>query len=71
MLSDSSSSTVSLIKSSFISSLRLKHLIILVEYPLFISKMKTPVVVDARGIIDLHIATKAGLIFRGIGRGKI
>ena len=35
------------------------------------SKMKTPIVVDSRGIIDNHAAKKAGLIFRGLGRGKI
>ena len=33
------------------------------------SKMKTPIVIDSRGIIDKHAATKSGLIFRGIGRG--
>ena len=35
------------------------------------SKMNTPIVVDSRGIIDNHAAKKAGLIFRGLGRGKI
>ena len=35
------------------------------------SKLKTPIVVDSRGIIDNHAAKKAGLIFRGLGRGKI
>ena len=35
------------------------------------SKMKTPIVIDSRGIIDNHAAKKAGLIFRGLGRGKI
>jgi len=34
----------------------------------FSSKMKNPVVVDSRGVIDPHSARKAGLIFRGIGR---
>lgn len=33
------------------------------------SKMRTPIVVDTRGLIDLHTAKKAGLIFRGLGRG--
>lgn len=33
------------------------------------SKSKSVVVVDTRGIIDLHAAKKAGLIIRGIGRG--
>ena len=37
----------------------------------FASKMKTPVIVDARGIVDIHAAKKAGLIFRGIGRGGV
>jgi len=37
----------------------------------FISKMKSPIIVDTRGIIDIHAAKKAGLIFRGLGRGKI
>lgn len=35
------------------------------------SKMRTPIVIDSRGIIDIHAAKKAGLIFRGLGRGKI
>jgi nucleotide sugar dehydrogenase len=35
------------------------------------SKLKTPVVVDGRSIIDIHAARKAGLIFRGIGRGGV
>lgn len=40
--------------------------------PIFLaSKMKTPIVIDARGIIDNHAAKKAGLIFRGLGRGRI
>ena len=42
-----------------------------IDPTLFVSKMKTPIVVDARGIIDSHTAKKSGLIFRGIGRGKI
>lgn len=33
------------------------------------SKSKSLVVVDTRGIIDIHAAKKAGLIIRGIGRG--
>lgn len=37
----------------------------------FISKMKSPIIVDTRGIIDIHAAKKAGLVFRGLGRGKI
>lgn len=34
-------------------------------------KMRTPIVVDSRGIMDQHAAKKAGLIFRGLGRGKL
>jgi nucleotide sugar dehydrogenase len=41
------------------------------EPTFLLSKMKTPIVVDSRGIIDNHAAKKAGLIFRGLGRGKI
>ncbi|WKT58341.1 UDP binding domain-containing protein [Candidatus Nitrosotenuis chungbukensis] len=42
-----------------------------IDPTLLVSKMKTPVVVDTRGVIDMRSAKKAGLIFRGIGRGKI
>jgi nucleotide sugar dehydrogenase len=35
------------------------------------SKMKSPILIDTRGVIDIHTAKKAGLIFRGLGRGKI
>lgn len=35
------------------------------------AKMKTPIVVDSRGVMDQHAAKKANLIFRGLGRGKI
>ena len=35
------------------------------------SKTKNLVVVDSRGIIDQFVAKKAGIVFRGIGRGKI
>ncbi len=41
------------------------------EPTFLVSKMKTPIVVDSRGVIDNHAAKKAGLIFRGLGRGKI
>ena len=34
------------------------------------AKMRTPVLVDARGIIDTHLAEEAGLVFRGLGRGR-
>ena len=42
-----------------------------IEPTLFAAKLKTPVLVDARGIVDVHAAKKAGLIFRGIGRGGV
>jgi nucleotide sugar dehydrogenase len=35
------------------------------------SKLKSGIIVDSRGTIDQHAAKKAGLIYRGIGRGKI
>lgn len=39
--------------------------------PTFLStKMRTPIVVDSRGLFDHHSARKARLIFRGLGRGK-
>jgi len=41
------------------------------EPTFLVSKMKTPIVVDSRGVIDNYAAKKAGLIFRGLGRGKI
>lgn len=34
----------------------------------YASKMKTPIVIDSRGIIETDSAKKAGLIFRGLGR---
>lgn len=39
------------------------------EPSIFVTKMKTPVIVDTRGVIDIHSARKAGIIYRGIGRG--
>ncbi len=40
--------------------------------PTFLStKMRTPIVIDSRGVMDQHAAKKANLIFRGLGRGKI
>ena len=40
--------------------------------PIFLkSKMKNPIVIDSKNIIDQHLAKKAGLIYRGIGRGKL
>ena len=39
--------------------------------PAFLApRMKTPIVVDARGVMDPYLSNKAGLIFRGLGRGK-
>ena len=40
--------------------------------PVFLkNKMKHPVVIDSKNIIDQQLAKKAGLIYRGIGRGKL
>ena len=39
--------------------------------PSFLSnKMRTPIVVDSRGVIEQKSAKKAGLIFRGLGKGE-
>jgi len=38
---------------------------------LFVEEMASPVIVDTRGMIDVHAAKKAGIIFRGIGRGGL
>ena len=35
------------------------------------SKMKTPIVIDSKCILNQYDAKKAGLVYRGIGRGKI
>lgn len=35
------------------------------------SKLRTPIVIDSRGVVDQYSAKKANLIFRGLGRGKI
>ena len=32
------------------------------------TKMKTPILIDSRGIIDIYSANDAGLVFRGLGR---
>ena len=32
------------------------------------TKMKTPILIDSRGIIDISSANSAGLVFRGLGR---
>ena len=37
----------------------------------FSSKMRTPILIDTRGIINTQDIEKTGLIFRGLGRGKI
>ena len=37
----------------------------------FSSKMKSPILVDTRGIMDISAVKKSGLVFRGLGRGKI
>jgi nucleotide sugar dehydrogenase len=34
------------------------------------NRMRTPLVVDSRGIIDQKTAKKAGLIFKGLGKGE-
>ena len=39
--------------------------------PSIFSQMKSPILVDTRGIIDMISAKKIGLVFRGIGRGNI
>lgn len=40
--------------------------------PTFLStKMRTPILIDSRGVVDQHAAKKANLVFRGLGRGKI
>ena len=39
--------------------------------PAFLApRMKTPIVIDTRGVMDPYLSKKAGLIFRGLGRGK-
>ena len=40
-----------------------------VDPTFFASKSRPLVFVDTRGIIDMRVAKKAGLIIRGIGRG--
>lgn len=41
------------------------------EPTFLVAKMRTPIVIDSRGVIDPHAAKKAGLIFRGLGRGRV
>ena len=35
------------------------------------TRMKTPILIDSRGVVNQYAAKTAGLIFRGLGRGKI
>lgn len=42
-----------------------------IDLSLLASKMKTRIVVDSRGLIDPLAARKVGLIYRGIGRGRV
>jgi len=42
-----------------------------IDPTLFVERMASPVIVDTRGMIDVHVAKKAGIIFRGIGRGGV
>jgi len=40
--------------------------------PIFLkSKMKTPIVIDSKCIIEQQASKNAGLVYRGLGRGKI
>ena len=40
--------------------------------PIFLkSKMKNPIVIDSKNILDQKLAKNVGLIYRGIGRGKL
>jgi nucleotide sugar dehydrogenase len=36
--------------------------------PKIFTKMKTPILIDSRGIIDISSANNVGLVFRGLGR---
>lgn len=42
-----------------------------IDPTLFASKMRTPIIIDTRGIVEPGAARKAGLIFRGLGRGGV
>jgi hypothetical protein len=33
--------------------------------------MRSPVVIDSKNILDPHLAKNIGLVYRGIGRGKL
>ena len=37
--------------------------------PKIFTKMKTPILIDSRGVIDTSSANDVGLVFRGLGRG--
>jgi len=37
--------------------------------PKIFTKMKTPILIDTRGLVDTSSANDAGLVFRGLGRG--
>ena len=37
--------------------------------PKIFTKMKTPILIDSRGVVDTSSANDAGLVFRGLGRG--
>ena len=41
-----------------------------IEPSFFASKLKSAIVIDARGVLDMYSAKKAGIIFRGVGRGN-
>ena len=41
-----------------------------IEPTFFASKLKSRIVIDTRGILDMYSAKKAGIIFRGVGRGN-
>jgi len=42
-----------------------------IDPTILVSKMKTPIIIDTRGLFDPHVVKKAGLIYRGIGRGGV
>lgn len=41
-----------------------------IDPTIFVTKMKKPIIIDARGIFDSKSAKKAGIILKGIGRGS-
>lgn len=42
-----------------------------ISLALFVTKMKKPVLIDSRCVFDPYVVKKAGIVFRGIGRGKV